>query len=170
MCPTSLCQGGNLISTLISFILRCFLFVRMALHVTTLFTLFTIFNASREESPHTSYTKVSLNDIQFDNQTHFCQALDVWVVGSFAVVFIVLIEYCIVLLFVHKLEKKKAELERVESIELEKQLLIEKRSISLIEFYSKICVALFFICFNAVYWSYYIRQFLAEEYEWINEN
>ena len=80
-----------------------------------------------------------------------------------------LIEYCIVLLYVHKVEKKKYGLERIESIESEKEFLVGKRGISLLEFYSKIGVALFFVGFNIAYWLYYMNQFLAEEHEWLNQ-
>ena len=72
--------------------------------------------------------------------------------------FIVLIEYCVVLLYVHKVEKKKIGVERIESIESEKKFLVGKRGISLLEFYSKVCIALFFLGFNVVYWFYYVNK------------
>ena len=55
----------------------------------------------------------------------------------------------------------------MESVDSDK-FVLQKRGISILELYSKIGIALFFLGFNAVYWVYYVNQYLEEEHEWIN--
>ena len=80
--------------------------------------------------------------------------------GTFGIVFIILTEYCVVLFYVHKLDKND---QLVQSKDI-----FRKRHLCKLELYAKIGIAMLFILFNLIYWCYYTYQYLKEDHQWVD--